>query len=486
MPIQARAAAAAVRTARNAQDAPGTMTTQGALAAGMVVLCFTVMLLGLSLNDGAWRAGALAVLLPVAGMIWLAACTRFSQRAPTHRMLAGLVVIGLVARLALLASPPLYEDDYVRYLWDGGTTAHGINPYARSPLSVQLETHPLLPVLNARPHPLSAQAVLGEQSGGVLERVSYPSVTTIYPPIAQLGFAAAHLIGPWSLVAWKLVVFAAEAATLFALFKALGAAGLPRHWALGYWLCPLILKEFANGAHMDALLMPALAGLCWSVLAGRLRLAALLVGVAAGIKLWPVLLIAALAWRAPRLRERLMIAAIAGGTAALSLAPMMLSLDPANSGLVAYADGWVRNSLAFPAILAAAGLAFPDADAARFARLAVATVVGLMALRWGRAAAMQPAIATIAAWRDTALLLLLLSPTGYSWYGSWVVPFFVLAPSLPAGLLIGFIGAYYARFAQATVMEGVAARLIAPIAGFAPAWGALLFESIKRRIAGAR
>lgn len=463
------------------------MTMRGAVASGMVVLCFTAMLLGLSLNDGGWRAGALAVLLPAAGMMWLAACHRFSRRAPTRAMLAGLLVAGLVARLMLLASPPLYEDDYARYLWDGGVTAHGINPYGRSPLSVMVETRPLLPIVaTGTPHRPSAQALLGVQSGGALERVSYPSVTTIYPPLAQLAFAAAHLLSPWSLIGWKLVVLAAEAAALALLAGALRAAGRPRHWVLAYWLCPLILKEFGNGAHMDALLMPALAGLCWALLAGRLRIAALMIGVAAGVKIWPAVLVLVLIWQAPRWAERLLLMAIAGGSALLFLAPMLLSIDPANSGLVAYADGWMRNSLVFPLILSAAGVVFPEADAARFARILVAAVVALMALRWGRTAAPGAPLAAIGAWRDTSLLLLLLSPTGYSWYGSWVVPFFVLAPSLAAGLLTGFVGAYYARFAQAPVMDGVAARLIAPVAGFAPAWAAVLVNGINRRIAHAR
>lgn len=459
---------------------------RGYLAAGAGAALFSGVILAISLTGGGWRAGALAALMPVAGILWLGACWALRAAAPSKRVFAALVMLGVVARVALLASPPLYEDDYVRYLWDGGTTAHGLNPYARSPLSVSLETHPFLPVAGSKTAPLSTQAMLGRQSGGLLERVSYPSVTTIYPPLAQLGFAAAHLLHPWSLPAWKLVVLAAETGALLLLIGALGAAGLPRYWALGYWLCPLILKEFANGAHMDALLMPALAGLAWALFAGRLRIAALLIGVATGVKLWPALLIIALVWRAPRWRDRLALTAIAGASAALLLAPMLLSLNPATSGLIAYADGWVRNSLAFPLILSASGAIFAEADADRFARLGVALVVGLLAIRWGRAAAQQPAIATIAAWRDTTLALLLLSPTGYSWYGSWVVPFFVLAPSLSSGLLIGFVGAYYARFAQAPVMDGVAARLIAPIAGFAPAWAGVVVQSVRKRIAHAR
>jgi len=445
-------------------------------------LLFVVLLGWLSLTAGAWPAMALAIILVLAGIAWLALPLAIARHVQSARIARVLIIIGFAARLALAPSPPLFEDDYVRYLWDGGITAAGLNPYARTPASVLNDIHPLLPQMPGPARPPSREAALGLQSGGVLERVSYPSVTTIYPPLAQIGFAAAHLIAPWSLLAWKLVGLAAETLTLWLLMRGLSAAGRSPGWAMLYWLCPLVIKDFANGAHMDVLLMPALAGLIWATFAGRLGIAAVLIGVAAALKFWPLLLVPGLARRGRRPADRIALAALAIGSAALLLAPQLLALDPASSGLSAYAEGWMRNSLAFPALQAMLTALAIGGDPALLTRLAVAAIIGGIALRRGMRSAGAAPMATIAGWRDTVLALLLLSPTGYSWYASWLVPFLVFAPEAAAMLLVAFVGAYYARFAD---RAGWGAA-IAPWIGFAPAWAAAGATLLRQRIADAR
>ncbi len=425
---------------------------------------------------------ALAIVLVIAGIVWLTLPLVIGRSGGSATIIRAMIIIGLAARLALLPSPPLYEDDYVRYLWDGGVTAAGLNPYARTPASILNDIHPLFPQMPGAARQESPESVLGVQSKGVLERVSYPSVTTIYPPLAQLGFAAAHLLSPWSLLAWKVVGLAAEALTLWLLMGGLRAAQRSPGWAMLYWLCPLVIKDFANGAHMDVLLLPALAALIWAMLAGRLRTAAVLIGVAAALKFWPLLLVPGLAWRVKRWPERIALVTLAIGSAALMLAPQLLSLDPASSGLSAYAETWVRNSLAFPALQTMITALAIGGDPALLTRLLVAAIVSGLALRWAVRSADAPPMATIAAWRNTVLALLLLSPTGYSWYATWLVPFLVFAPEAAAMLLIAFVGAYYARFAG---REGWGAAL-APWIGFAPAWAALAVTALRQRIADAR
>lgn len=451
-------------------------------AIALAAIVFVAMLGWLSLATGRWPALVLAIVLVIAGVVWLALPLVIGRVGRSATILRALIIIGLAARLALLPSPPLYEDDYVRYLWDGGVTAAGLNPYARTPSSILNDIHPLFPQMPGTVRPASPEAVLGVQSKGVLERVSYPSVTTIYPPLAQLGFAAAHLLSPWSLLAWKVVGLAAEALTLWLLMGGLRAAQRSPGWAMLYWLCPLVIKDFANGAHMDVLLMPTLAGLIWAMVTGRLRTAAVLIGVAAALKFWPLLLVPGLAWRVKKWPQRIALAALATGSAALLLTPQLLALDPASSGLSAYAESWVRNSLAFPALKAIITALAIGGDPALLTRFLVAAIVGGLALRWGVRAANAAPMATIAAWRDTVLALLLLSPTGYSWYATWLVPFLVFTPEAAAMLLVAFVGAYYARFADRTGWGAA----IAPWTGFAPAWIAIVVTRLRQRIADAR
>lgn len=424
----------------------------------------------------------LVITLIPAGLGWLALGYLIDRRGLSSPMIRALIVIGLAARIALLPSAPLYEDDYVRYLWDGGVTAAGLNPYARTPASVLNEIHPLFPTQPGAARPFSSDAKLGKQSGEILARVTYPSVTTIYPPIAQLGFAAAHSVRPWSLLAWKGVGLIAEIATLFLLIGGLRAAGRAPAWAMLYWLCPLVIKDFANGAHMDVLLMPALAGLIWAALAGRLHTAALLIGVAAALKLWPLLLVPALITQSDRWRDRLVLAGLAATSAVVLLAPQLWALDPATSGLAAYTETWVRNSLVFPALQAAVTSLGIGGDPSLLTRALVATIVGGLALHWARRARNVPPIAMIATWRNTTLALLMLSPTGYSWYATWLVPFLVFAPERSAMLLVSFVGAYYLRFAD----QGGWGAAIAPWVGFAPAWVAITYAAVRQRMGHAR
>lgn len=432
--------------------------------------------------NGCAAAIWLAVTLVVSGLCWLGLGHFIDRRTASNRSIRMLIMVGLAARIALLPSVPLYEDDYVRYLWDGGVTAAGLNPYARTPASVLNEIHPLFPVQPGAAHPRSSDATLGEQSGDILGRVTYPSVTTIYPPIAQLGFAAAHIISPWSLLAWKAVGLIAEMVTLLLLIGGLRTAGRAPAWAMLYWLCPLVIKDFANGAHMDVLLMPALAGTIWAMLAGRLRTAALLIGVAAALKLWPLLLVPGLMALAPRTRDRIVLAILSSISAAALLAPQLLALDPATSGLSAYAETWVRNSLAFPALQAIMTMLDIGGDPALLTRgLVVAIVVGL-AVYWARRSTNPQPIEAIALWRNTTLALLMLSPTGYSWYATWLVPFIVFAPERSAMLLVSFVGAYYLRFAD---QDGWG-DAIAPWIGFTPAWAAIICAAIRQRMENAR
>lgn len=443
---------------------------------------FVSLLIGFSLTGGGAVAAWLAVSLIVFGLFWLAMPRIIAQPVPSRWTLRSLMIIGLAARIALLPSAPLYEDDYIRYLWDGGVTAAGLNPYARTPASVLNEIHPLFPAQPGTARALSPDATLGDQSGDILAQVTYPSVTTIYPPIAQLGFAAAHIISPWSLPAWKAVGLIAEMVTLVLLIGGLRAAGREPAWAMLYWLCPLVIKDFANGAHMDVLLMPALAGTIWAMLTARLRTAALLIGVAAALKLWPLLLIPGLIALAPRWWDRTVLAILSTVSAAVLLAPQMLALDPASSGLSAYAETWVRNSLAFPALQAIMTMLGIGGDPALLTRGLVAVIVAGMAVYWARRSTNPRPIDTIALWRNTTLALLMLSPTGYSWYATWLVPFIVFAPERSAMLLVSFIGAYYLRFAD---QDGWGAA-IAPWIGFTPAWAAIISAAIRQRMGNAR
>ena len=80
------------------------------------------------------------------------------------------------------------------------------------------------------------------------------------PEDYQGAFALAHVLGPWSLVAWRLVVCALDLATLALVVAILRKLKLPVLRSIVYWWNPLVVKELFNSAHMDVIVLPFVLG----------------------------------------------------------------------------------------------------------------------------------------------------------------------------------------------------------------------------------
>jgi alpha-1,6-mannosyltransferase len=395
----------------------------------------------------------------------------------SRRTLMVVIATGLAIRLLLLPTAPILEDDGYRYMWDGAVVAEGLNPYRHPPLRFLAapEVTALLADRGLSPTPLP-EGYEGITADGraVLGRVNHPFLTTIYPPVAQAGFALAHVLAPWNFIGWKLVVLAAECVTLLLLLGSLRSLGRPAIWAGIYWLHPLALKEFANSGHMDALLLPGLAGAAWAVAAGRHRLVGVALALASAVKLWPLLLVPAALGRG---RRAVMIGTGAALAAILLILPQLLALQ-SEAGLSSFASGWQRNALAF-AVLESA-LAGVVEDPGLPARLLVATVIGGTAVYcWRRSTGeREERLATMAALTG---LLLLLAPVGYAWYATWLLPLIALRPDPRWLILTACVPAYYLRFQfQADIQPGFE-RWLPPLLSFGPAWIAILWMEARKR-----
>lgn len=168
-----------------------------------------------------------------------------------------IVVFAIAFRLLLLFSEPIQEVDAYRYLWDGQAVAAGVNPFRYSPQQV----------LNAEmnsdlPHALSRLVQIRDQSPAqaeILRRVHFGELTTVYPPVSQAVFALAAIVTPQSaslsthLLVMKSFIVVFDLATLGLLVVLLRLAGRPVEWSILYAWCPLVMKEFANSGHLDAI-----------------------------------------------------------------------------------------------------------------------------------------------------------------------------------------------------------------------------------------
>lgn len=184
--------------------------------------------------------------------IWAAA------RAKQNRWLLGVIVVSSLAfRITLLPSTPIQEIDIYRYLWDGAVLSKGVNPFRYSPQQVRDAS------AEQRLEQDLAQLVRMRDSNpslnAILNRIHYPQVPTVYPPVSQAVFAGAALTTPESatvecrLNVMKTWLAAFDMLTLVLVIGLLRLSGLPFGLSVIYGWCPLLMKEFANSGHLDAI-----------------------------------------------------------------------------------------------------------------------------------------------------------------------------------------------------------------------------------------
>lgn len=391
-----------------------------------------------------------------------------------RRLLVLVFTVGLGLRLLLLASEPILEVDFYRYLWDGALTAHGHNPYAVAPASVAA-----LPYDDPR-------LELSKAASAVFERISYPELKTIYPPVAQAAFALAHLIGPWSLEAWRLVCIAADVGTFAMIAALLAAVGRSPLWVALYWWNPLVLKEIVNSAHMEAILLPLVLGALLLTIRGRHLAAVVCLGLAFATKLWPIMLVP-LAMRpllaSPSrllLANAALIAIIAG-----AVLPVWLGGLDETSGFVGFANHWTTNSALFPALQRGVAALVGDAESnpvlsGRIVRGGSAGAVLAFAI-WSAWPPLRDARDLVSRAYRIVTLLLLLSPAQFPWYVLWVLPLAITQPGIGWHVAAAIMPLYYSAFHLLAigaywVFEAVIVWMI-----WVPVWFALARDAARAR-----
>ncbi len=311
--------------------------------------------------------------------------------------LPAILGVGLLARALLFPAAPTLSEDVYRYLWDGRLVAHGVNPYPHAPSDPALE----------RFH------------DGLLRRLNHAEVPTIYPPAAQLLFAAAALLSD-APAAWKLILLLLESALVLALLRVLKRRGLPEERLLLYYWNPLVLVESFASGHVDLaagaflVVFLALHERAGSVRAGAAFAFAVLT------KYVPVLMVP---WLIRRRAWALLAAAAA--TSAILAAPFLSAGASLLTGLEIYARHWEFNSVALSLLREVM-----TSEAAIRRVLGAAGLIAALAIAWRARSAASAAYACL-------LSFLLLSPTVFPWY---VVPAVALLPLRPDWGMLAFSG----------------------------------------------
>jgi hypothetical protein len=203
-----------------------------------------------------------------------------------------VLIVAVALRALMLVPEPRLSGDVYRYLFDGRTLASGQNPYAVFPDD---------------------------------PRINHPEIRTIYPPHAELLFAAFH----W-LPLWRLFLLLADLATLWLLRD---------RAALAYATFPPLLFEGVWSAHVEVVAALLLA-------VAFFRRSATAAACSVGTKVIPIAAVPSLLLHAPRRLRWLAVFAL------VLVAPAIPFLASGHfmDGMRDYATRWIFNSPAYSAL----------------------------------------------------------------------------------------------------------------------------------------
>ncbi len=381
-----------------------------AFAVAAQILLATLYGAAHGVERGSWTAAITVLLLlclPGFGVLWAVWTAR---SIPVNwRVGMAVVVTGVLMRTPYFGAGPMLEDDHFRYLLDGAFSAHGLSPYAFAPKALLSGAG-------------GAQLPLVQVGRTVIEAINFPELRSIYPGGAQALFAVAHWLAPWSLDGVRVIIFGAEALAALLIWRLLVSSGRSPLLTALYWCNPLMTFCLTGQAHIDAALAPPILLALFAVRRRSAAGAGLCLGIAVGMKLWPLLLAPLLArvlW--PDRRSIAIFVAMLGVVTLALCGPLLWTSLGADAGLTAYAGGWSVNNAPYAWASYLVFLLVGSGAGEAYLRVLVAlAAVGASLI----AAAQRPAgfETMVARAAILAAVLFYLSPAQFPWYAAWFLP----------------------------------------------------------------
>lgn len=236
-----------------------------------------------------------------------------------------VIAVALVCIGVLTPIHDVLSDDVYRYIWDGWITTHGVNPYAYAPVDDGVQW-------------LRTQG----PAGWYPDIVTFEKLKTIYPPGAEAWFALSSSIGGLDDVLWKIPTILCVLLLWAVADRWAKIRGARRDMALLILLSPVVLLHGVVDAHVDIVMTTVMIAAMMLMERRRLVWGAIVLGLAASIKLLPLVAIPMLWRKTPWLRA-LACTAIVVITLGLTYVPF-LGVDLFGS-LGLFAKAWSANSL---------------------------------------------------------------------------------------------------------------------------------------------
>lgn len=224
-----------------------------------------------ALTSGENGISAFIVINAILFLIWFFTLKLLRKKSEiTAAPVKSILIFALLFRVILLFSEPTTSDDVYRYLWEGKLVLNSVNPFEFPPDSEELAQY---------------------HTGNLPRLVSYPHMTTIYPPVAQYIFAAGYFISGESDFGLKLIYLLFDFLTILVLIKYLKFKNLPPCLSIIYAWLPLTIMEYFINSHIDVAGVFFLILILYLYETGRYALAAIPFALGVLVKLYPLLLI---------------------------------------------------------------------------------------------------------------------------------------------------------------------------------------------------
>ncbi|MGD9301530.1 MAG: glycosyltransferase family 87 protein, partial [Desulfobacterales bacterium] len=204
------------------------------------------------------------------------------NEATSWGLIGIIILLSIVFRISLLPSEPaVLSSDMYRYIWDGRVQQNGMNPYQYPPGAdemAKMRDNKIYPNINRKDHP------------------------TIYPAGAQLFFRISHSLVGDSVIGFKSVMVFFDTLTMLVLIALLHHHGLNLSRIIIYAWNPLVIFEIAYSGHLEGLTIFLMSGALYLSAIHKKIPGIFMLALAAAVKLYPALLLAAFLNRGARIK----------------------------------------------------------------------------------------------------------------------------------------------------------------------------------------
>lgn len=382
---------------------------------------------------------AFLVLFSIAFFVYFAVSIRIGKARSDSKSLILIVLFSVLFRLILLPGIAIHECDFYRYIWDGKSFKNGINPFKYAPAEVdsaKTEINREIKLLKE----------LRNKNPLYFERINHSGVPTIYPPAAQVIFAASSIIKEDSIFVLKSIFVFFDILALALVILLLLHFKLNPSLAIVYGWSPLVLKEIANSGHYDSVTIFLMLLSLYLLVKNKALAGTISLACACLTKFYPVIL---LPLYIKRIRVRhLFIFAV--GIIGMYL-PFFIwgqsGMPKVFAGLSTYSQKWAYNGSLFVIMQSFLNvLHFRVISNFFLAKLITGFIFIMLLLCLAFKRSDEP-LDLLKRTLFVLVALFLLNPVGEPWYFCWVIPFLCFFPYRSLLLLSWLLIFSYLSFA---------------------------------------